>query len=763
MPPQVSTERQGGLAARLFVLIGRVQGLGVRPAIARLAARLALKGTVANGLEGVEVLVEGDEDQLALFDDLLLAALPTGALVERVERQTALPAGHDDFQIAAHHGRGAVAALVPRDVAVCPKCLAEVRAPSDRRHGYAFTSCTRCGPRYSIVGHMPYERELSSMSGYSQCPQCQSEYETADDRRFHSQTNSCAECGPRIWCVDSAHRQITGSAIEIAVAALKRGEIVALRGLGGYQLVCDATDDDAVSRLRERKRRPAKPLAVMVESPQSARAIAWLEDQELRTLASVENPIVLLKSRSGCGLATGIHPELAEVGVLLPTTPLHVPLASAIGRPLVVTSGNREGEPLAIDIAEAERDLAGIADLWLHHDRPIVRPVDDSVIRVIAGRAVTIRCARGLAPLPLAVASARSILALGGHQKGAIALSNGRQSVLGPHVGDLDSVATQERFLREMQSFIDLYGAAPDLVVHDLHPNYFTTRWAHDQPLCRLAVQHHHAHVAAAMVEHGWLDREVLGIAFDGTGFGTDGTIWGGEFLLATAGGFRRVGRLRPFALPGGEAAIRQPWRISVDLIADSAGAERALCHSTCGWRREDVMRILAIRESDRFAPRTSSVGRLFDAVAALVLKMDQVHYEGQPAMLLESACDPSEEGRYAVPIRGRELLELDWRPMICEILADLDAAVPPPAIAMRFHRGLAAAAAAVARRFAPLPVVLCGGSFQNRLLTELIASDLEESNQPVGLPGTIPTNDGGLAVGQLAVAIARLATNGGV
>lgn len=761
MPPQVSTERQGGVSARRFVLFGRVQGLGVRPAIARLAACLALKGTVANGLEGVEVLVEGDKQQLALFDDLLLEALPTGALVERVERQTAHPAGHDDFQIATQAGRGAVAALVPRDVAVCPKCLAEVRAASDRRHQYAFTSCTRCGPRYSIIGHMPYERELSSMSGYNQCPKCRTEYESADDRRFHSQTNSCAKCGPRIWCVDHEHRQVAGSAIDVAVAAVRRGEIVALRGLGGYQLVCDATDEDTVSRLRERKRRPARPLAVMVESPQSARAIAWLEDQELRALASAENPIVLLKARSGCGLATGIHPGLAEIGVLLPTTPLHALLASAFGRPLVVTSGNREGAPQAIDIAEAERDLAGIADLWLHHDRPIVRPVDDSVVRVIAGRSVTIRCARGLAPLPLTVALARSILALGGHQKGAIALSNGRQSVLGPHVGDLDSVATQERLVREVQSFIELYGAAPDLVVHDLHPAYFTTRWAQEQHLPRLAVQHHHAHVAAAMAEHGWLDREVLGIAFDGTGFGADGTIWGGEFLLATAGDFRRVGRLRPFALPGGEAAIRQPWRIGVDLVAESAGPERALCQPGLSWRRQDIDRILAIRESDRFAPRTSSVGRLFDAVAALVLKMDQVLYEGQAAMLLESACDPSEEGRYEIPIRENDLLELDWRPMICEILADLDAAVPPPAIAMRFHRGLAAAAAGVARQFAPRPVVLCGGSFQNRLLTELIASDLVRGGQALGLPGEIPPNDGGLAAGQLAVAMARLAAEG--
>jgi hydrogenase maturation protein HypF len=763
MLPQLTTEVEGVLTARRLVLCGYVQGLGVRPAVARLAARLDLAGSVANRLEGVEIVVEGSAKQLDAFEAGLLTALPGGARLERIERRSQSATGQSGFRLVEELAAGPVRAHVPRDKSACDDCLREVAAKSDLRHRYPFTSCTRCGPRYSIIERMPYERVLTGMTHFSLCANCRGEYEDAGDRRFHAQTNCCPECGPHVWLVNRAKRVIgfRGDALDVAAAAIGRGQIVAVRGLGGYQLLCDATNDEVVRRLRKLKHRPAKPLAVMVESREAADRIGRAGPEERRALNSPENPIVLLPARAGSTLAREIQFGLTEVGVMLPTTPLHALLASATGRPLVVTSGNIEGAPLAVDASEAERELAGVTDLWLHHDRPIRRPIDDSVVRIIAGRAVTIRCARGLAPLPLALDAAVPVLALGGHQKGAVAVSNGLQCVLGPHVGDLDGVETQMRFVQHVKDFVELYGAPPELVVHDLHPTYFTTHRAHEQPVRRLAVQHHHAHVVAAMIEPGWLDREVLGVAFDGTGFGPDGTIWGGEFLLAGATRFQRAARLRPFRLPGGESAIREPWRIAVGLVGEVGGPQAALCHPWRGPSAPAVERVLNVRHRDQFSPVTSSVGRLFDGVAALVLGIEAVQYEGQAAMLLEAASDESASGEYEVQVREAEVLELDWRPLIHELLDDLASNIAPSTIAMRFHRGLAAATVAVARRFSPRPIVLGGGTFQNRLLTELIAAGLEGGNQPLGLPGQIPPNDGGLAAGQLAIALATLAAEG--
>jgi hydrogenase maturation protein HypF len=444
------------------------------------------------------------------------------------------------------------------------------------------------------------------------------------------------------------------------------------------------------------------------------------------------------------------------VGLLLPTTPLHWQLAQSCGRPLVATSGNREGDPLAAEVDEAHEQLAPIADTWLHHDRPIVRPIDDSVVRIMAGRQVTLRLARGLAPLPLDLPCGRPILALGGQQKVALALANGAQAVLGPHVGDLDGVGTRERYLAHLRQLVDLYGAEPELLVHDLHPDYFTTQWASQHELPTIAVQHHHAHVVAGMLEHHWFDRKVLGIAFDGTGYGTDGTIWGGELLLTTASEFRRVGRLRPFRLVGGEAAIREPWRVAVALVAEAVSPQAALELATDDDRRSAAERVLAILNHDSYSHITTSAGRLFDAAASLILGTVAAQFDGQPTMLLESACDPSADGAYDLPLREGETLEVDWRPWVVAVLADRAARVPSGAMAMKFHRAVAAAIDAVCRRFPELPVVLSGGVFQNRVLVELLCERWTGRRPPLGLPGRIPPNDGGLAAGQLAVAVAR-------
>jgi hydrogenase maturation protein HypF len=599
---------------------------------------------------------------------------------------------------------------------------------------------------------MPYERSDTTMSEFALCSTCAQEYTSPQSRRFHAQTNACADCGPRIWACDSEGRQRdTGAAaISFAVAALRAGRILALKGIGGYQLLVDGRSQAAVERLRHRKHRPAKPLAVLVASVEKAQRIAHVEEAERAALSSPANPIVVLRAKRDGSLAPGIHPGLDSVGVMLPTTPLHGMLSHEFGGPLVCTSGNVDGDPLVFDQRSAETALHGVADVWLHHDRRIARPIDDSVIRVIEGRPVSIRLARGLAPLPLDLPTQYSAISLGGQMKSAVAWTSG-QTVLGPHIGDLDTLTSRERWLEQLAAWQALYRLEPARLVHDLHPDYFTTAWAGQQPLPALAIQHHHAHVVAGMLEHCWLDREVLGVAWDGTGYGSDGTIWGGEFLLATARGYHRVARLRPFRLPGGEACVRQPWRTALSVVADTFGPAQAERE----FPADNARALLRLLRVNAVSPATSSAGRLFDAAAYLTLAIERSEFEGQAAMMLEAAADRTEAGAYRLPYLTGSPHELDWRPMFAALCADRRAGVAPGVMAMRFHRALANAIANVCRRHSHLPVVLGGGVFQNRLLTELVAESLADHPQPVGLPGVIPPGDGGLAAGQLAAALA--------
>ena len=783
-------------AAR-FVLSGRVQGLGVRPAIARLASQLALTGTVSNQSEGVRVHVQGNASALNAFESQLPSALPPATALQHVSRTAVEVLECSKFEIRPSGGSGAPATEVPPDRPVCQDCLREIFDEFDRRQGYPFTSCTNCGPRYSIIDRMPYERDETAMSDFDLCARCQAEFTTSTDRRFHAQTNACPDCGPSVCTVDRLGNVTAtdSEAVELAAAALLDGATIALKGLGGYQLVCDARQTAAVQRLRLHKRRPVKPLAVMVD----ASTAESFTDEDRQAFFHAAGPIVVLSPTSATrldrkfDLSPLLAPGMNTLGVFRPTTPLHALLISAAGTRLVVTSGNIDGEPLAFEDHLATRDLGPLVELIVQHNRRIVRPIDDSVVRVIAGRAVTIRAARGLAPLTTwrmlpacadprmsphtdsdrnarrdagdhthATREARpTVLAVGGHQKAAIALCNGRQNVLGPHIGDLDSLATRERYVEQAGELLDLYRAEPSAIACDLHPDYFSTRWAEQQadergvPLIR--VQHHHAHIAAGMIEHGWLDQTVLGVAFDGTGYGTDGTIWGGEFLLSSATDFRRVASLRPFVLPGGEKAIRHPCRVSVSLLAQAIDDHTpyALLNSAMSPERIDATRQLAQRE---LGPQCSSVGRLFDGVAAIILGIGEALFEGEPAMRLEAVCDPAETGAYDLPIdHSAELLQLDWRPLIRQVCNDRQANIPAGRMAMKFHRALATAVENIAGIHAELPVVLGGGCFQNRVLTELIAERLHGRAQPVGLPGQIPPNDGGLAAGQLAIGLARL------
>lgn len=754
-----TVESQARSAAQI-VLAGRVQGIGLRPSIARFAEKLSLVGYVINSLDGVEVHVEGPADDVDQFQRDLGTHLPAAVELSSVQSVRVELLGCKTFAVrqavrpSSDHDAAGWSTPVPSDIVACDKCLAEVHNATNRRHAYALTSCTDCGPRYSIIKRMPYERAQTSMSGFPLCVACRREYETGSDRRFHAQTNACPNCGPHIWLRDDKDRIVAHQtdAVRAAASSIVDGRIVALRGLGGYQLLVDATSEEAVQRIRERKQRYGKPLAVMVASLDEAEALATLDEGERALLRSPAGPIVVAAIREDAVLASSVTAGLNSIGLMLPTTPLHWLLLDALKRPLVCTSANTEGNPLVYQPDVASHDMRHLADVMLEHSRPIHRPVDDSVVRVMAGESATIRMARGFAPLPLNVDCDQPLVALGGQQKTSIALSSGAQAVLGPHIGDLNTVAARERFVEQVGALSEFYGVGNGQFVCDRHPEYFTTVWAEGQAGRPLRVQHHHAHVVAGMLERGWLDRQVLGVSYDGTGYGADGTIWGGEFLLATATGFERIGSLRPFPLPGSERAIREPWRVAASLVREAAGDEEA---ARLVFRAGDAQSLLPILRNPRLSISTTSVGRLFDGVATLVLGIEHCQFEGQAAMLLESACDVTASGRYDMAIEGAAIKRLDWRALVRQVLRDRAVGVSPGVMAMRFHRGLASATFNLCRIHSSLPVVLGGGVFQNRVLVELLADRFATTNQPLGLPGMIPTNDGGLAAGQLAVAAA--------
>ena len=750
-------------AARRFLLRGNVQGFGVRPAVYRLATGLGLAGYVRNTAAGVEVHVEGPDHAIHQFATDLPQAMPKQASLEQIVAASVSSAETHQFEILPEKDTGPLATRVPLDLALCSDCGREILNSDDRRFRYPFTSCARCGPRYTIAREMPYERSETSMATFELCSPCRAEYSHPRNVRFHAQTIACEHCGPKVWAVDAQGRgQGEGeSALRVALQALRAGQIVAIQGIGGYQLLVDATSETAVRRLRSLKNRPTKPLAVMVVSLAAAQALAELEAVSQEQLRGQANPIVLVELRSQTVLCESIAPGLRSVGLMLPTTPLHLMLAKDFAAPLVCTSANAEGAPLAYRGDEVATRLAGLYDVCLHHDRAIERPIDDSVVRVVANRPVAIRLARGLAPRTLEIPMSLPLLALGGHMKSAAAWSNGSYATLGPHVGELKSLATRERLMEQLDAWQGLYRFRPHYLAHDLHPDYFTTLWAEKQSGPSFPVQHHHAHVVAGMLEHGWLDRTVLGICWDGAGYGPDGSIWGGEFLLCSSRGYRRLARLRPFALPGGDACVRQPWRSALSLV--HAIPDRAAVERFFGGLKLDTdwKRLLPFLQHPRLSPRASSGGRLFDAAAFLILGIQHADYEGQPAMMLEAIADRQAIGQYELtftPGDEHRPGELDWRPLVASLLRDRGRDESPGKMAMRFHRALAEAIALVCRRFVAYPVVLAGGVFQNRLLAELVAEQFVGLSQPLGLPGMIPPGDGGLAAGQLAVAAATLA-----
>lgn len=744
-----------GTLEQQITLRGAVQGLGIRPTVARIAMEMGLTGTVRNQMEGVVIRFQrhNDEHVLHVFVERLkhevTADLEVCVAVPKIATATL-----EGFCIESSEESGALGTIVPVDRVVCQKCGEEVRRRDNRRYLYPFTSCTACGPRYSILKAMPYDRRRTSMSRFRMCEQCDQEYRDPHDRRFHSQTNCCWACGPKLWSIGwDSTRALGQNALQSTIDSLQAGRIVAVKGIGGYQLLCDATNRAAVSTLRIRKRRSEKPFAMMVPSLVEAETIASLSKEEREAISSAIGPIVVAPVAAGTKVSSRtpvfelISPGLNDVGLMVATSPLHLILLDQMGVPLIVTSGNIDGEPLAYQETDAEQSLRGVADCFLHHDREIVRPIDDSVVRKLGKRIVNVRVARGIAPMPLDVPVPTPSIAVGGQQKVAVALSNGVQSTLGPHVGDLNSVAMRKRYAEQLRSLCDLYHCHSEWISRDLHPDYYTSQL--DFAIPRRSIQHHHAHVVSGMLQQGWLHRTVLGVALDGTGFGSDGTIWGGEILIATKHKFQRVGHLRPIALAGGEAAIRDPIRVAIALMHDAFPKSFYQCSRYLDVGPDFINTVTRLLRSRRLSPLASSAGRLFDGMASLILPRWTPTFEGEAAMRLEAICDPREKEMYQFALSSEVPRQVDWRPVILQWMDDRKAGIDTSRMASRFHRGLADVLVRIANQYPDLPVVLTGGVFQNRVLVDAIV-DFMPDDRVVSWPGEIPPNDGGLAAGQL-------------
>lgn len=748
--------REKALSGVRVVLTGSVQGCGFRPRLVRLAAGRGWSGFCRNSDQGVEVVVIRPSLRVEDLLAELHGEFSGGCEVFSAEQiELTLEECGEGFCIVESQGNLPCRVEVPLDVAICETCIRDVSDPENRRAGYLLTTCSECGPRYSVLTEMPFDRMRTTLDSFQCCPACNAEYTNPDDRRYHAQTIACQSCGPRVWSEDPEGRVLdSADFLEPVLTILRSGGIIALRGIGGYQLLVDATDGAAVAHLRDCKGRPEKPLAVMCGSIEMAETIAELSDLERRTLASPGNPIVLVKRRDGSALADGVSQGLSTVGILLPTTALHGELLNRFEKPLVVTSGNREGDPLSVTREEALTGLREIADLFVHHDREIAQPIDDSVVRCIAGKVVTIRAGRGLAPVPLPLESLPPLIALGGHQKNGIALSNGNQAVLSPHVGDLGTLSMRKRWIERLESWQALYQIRNPAWIIDQHPDYYPTFWAECEQPSAMSVWHHHAHVVTGMVENGWLGREVLGIACDGSGLGPDGTIWGGEFLRVTVESFKRVGALRSFPLLGGEQATKELSRSAVGVLSQLTDVPWEFLANRMQISSERC-ELLVGQTLRKDTPRTTSCGRLFDAASSLILGINEVHGEGWGAMRLESTCGDSDCTDYRFDIGEGDILQLDWRPAFVELIADLLRGENPSVMAVRFHRGLSKAMVSLALLF-DLPVVLGGGVFQNQVLVEAIVNSWPQGGPPLGLPGRLPPNDGGLAVGQLVIGAAQ-------
>ncbi len=783
---------------RAFEVEGVVQGVGFRPFVYRLARELALEGVVRNAAGRVEIEVAGSEAALDAFTRRLSTDAPPRARVERVvvrplDSEAAVHLPGSGFAIEESVASASAGRLFPPDIATCDDCLRELFDPADRRYRYPFINCTNCGPRATIIEELPYDRAQTSMRDFPLCVACEAEYRNPADRRFHAEPVACPACGPRLSYRrpgDPAPTHHAEDALRAAVADLAAGRIVAVKGLGGYHLACDATDPLAVERLRDRKRRWAKPFAVMVRDPAAARALGRVRPPEARLLTSPARPIVLVEvcPDSASALAPGVTNGNRRVGLFLPYTPLHHLLLATFDRPIVLTSGNLSDEPLVIDDAEALTRLVGLADAFLQHDRRIRARYDDSVTRAVgAGRAAResiIRRGRGYAPdpldLPIAVPDGGTVLAVGAELKHTFTLAAGGRAHVAPHSGDLEDLATHRAFEENLAHLARLLALEPGLAVHDLHPAYLSTQYAvaHFPAERRIAVQHHHAHVASCAAEHGVTDP-FIGVGYDGLGMGDDGTFWGGEILVADLAGYRRVGRFGLAPMPGGAIAVKKPYRMALGYLfgaealdgepvgAAPHGLSEGLAASFFARldpREVEIVRVQLARRLN--APVASSAGRLFDAVSSLLGLRDVAEFEAQAAIDLEMAADPAARGRLPYRLVRRDgLLVYDPRPTLVGLLEGLAAGTAVPTLAARFQAAIAAVTrefCAEARRMTGIDVVcLSGGVFQNAWLATTIVRQLGRDGFDVYVNERVPANDGGISYGQAAVAAARLAGAG--
>jgi hydrogenase maturation protein HypF len=785
---------------------GAVQGVGFRPFVYRLANELGLAGWVNNSSQGVTIEVEGPRPKLEIFRMRLSAEKPPRSFIQSCEITWLDAAGYDGFVIRESEHSGPKTALVLPDIATCPDCLREIFDPLNRRYRYPFTNCTNCGPRFSIITALPYDRADTSMQGFRMCPECQAEYDDPNDRRFHAQPNACPVCGPQLelwpgaetYSPDGLHHEAGEpprplacgtDALLAAAHVIRCGQIVAVKGVGGFHLFVDARNAAAVRRLRERKHREEKPFALLFPSIASVKEVCEVSRMEEQLLESPEAPIVLLRKITNRQLAIGneVAPGNPNLGVMLPANPLHHLLLAELGFPVVATSGNLSDEPICTDEFEALERLRDIADVFLVHNRPIVRHVDDSIVRVMLDREMVLRRARGYAPLPIALKSeirnpkSEIVLAVGAHLKNSVALAVGEQVFLSQHIGDLETEQAHQAFRRVAEDLPRLYVAQPEVIAADLHPDYLSTQFAleHQPPLRPVStddqiagsetvappvtrVQHHVAHVLSCIAENE-VKLPALGVAWDGAGLGADGTIWGGEFFFVTDTAAQHIAQLRPFRLPGGDAAVKEPRRAALGLLFQLLGDE--------AFQRTDIRTIAALSAAEQVALKTmlqrglnsplcSSMGRLFDAVASLAGLRQVMRFEGQAAMELEFACSGArtEEAYVFSLLTGHTPMLLDWAPVVEGVLVDLTQGVPLAAIAAKFHHGLAEAIVAVARESGCERVVLSGGCFQNRYLLERAVTRLRAEGFQPYWHQRVPTNDGGIALGQVVAARRELA-----
>ncbi|MBI5216879.1 MAG: carbamoyltransferase HypF [Ignavibacteriae bacterium] len=804
---------------------GAVQGVGFRPFIFRLATELGVTGWVLNSSQGVFIEAEGEKTLLDSFLLRIEKEKPPLSFIQSFESSFLDIVGYEQFEIRQSESNGKISALVLPDIATCPDCVKEIFDPSNRRYLYPFTNCTNCGPRFSIIEALPYDRHNTTMKNFEMCDDCRFEYNNPLDRRFHAQPNACPKCGPHLelWNekgnILSTHHQ----ALLQTAEAIRAGKIVALKGLGGFHLIVDARNEDAIVRLRQRKHREEKSFALMFPSLESIKEVCIVSELEERLLLSPESPVVLLKlihhgihgsnrfsqiqqspsthiTQPKSHIASGVAPRNPYLGVMLPYTPLHHLLLSELGFPVVATSGNLSDEPICIDEHEALKRLQEIADVFFVHNRPIKRHVDDSVVRVMLGRELVMRRARGYAPLPIQCHSespiparpaggyrgeeSHSLIAVGAHLKNTVAITSGENVFISQHIGDLETKESFYAFKNVIQDFQMLYDIHPETIVCDLHPDYLSTKYAHQT--CNLqpetgnrkleTIQHHYAHIASCMAENQ-LDGQVLGVSWDGTGFGTDGTIWGGEFLLTNETSFERVATFRAFPLPGGEKAIKEPRRTALGLLYEMYGSDifskqkTPSIHSPLlqSFDKDELSLLQTMLEKNINCTATSSVGRLFDSVASLIGVRQRVNFEGQAAMELEfltdgiltvehyefriSDCQLRNKNQFEIG-NPQSAIRVDWKPMIENILSDIEENESREIISARFHNTLTEIIIEVAKRIGEERVVLSGGCFQNKYLTERTVTRLRQEGFHPYWHQRVPTNDGGIALGQVYAAM---------